>query len=479
MGLGRKKKELKLLEEEKEIQKQAQESIISYLSNNKPIKEEQTIDEDEDLPTPIRIISKEYKRLRRFLRFKNLFEKIKEIEAVVYIRRFFLSYIGIAVTVFVFAYFVKFSITNESIDIYARFGISTIVNLLLIVLSHLIRKKYKTFSSILLGGAMGSLYISFTVSFYIYEIFSNFQIFSIFLLLTMFSVGLSYFYNRFELILIALLAGFVAPLFSNFDFSRSVFLLIYIIILDIGAIIISSRYRAYIIRLIPALFTGVYLFLWMKFCIVNEVYTEYAVNFLPVTIIYFLLIILAIVYNVRIKSNNFQPYELMMVLMINLIYYTIGMYMLNELNPEYKGIFTGVMAVFNMLFLIVILLISKEFGEKLIYFFAIISLLFLTLIPPVELVGKSITMIWAVETVLLMWVSLRLQIQMLKLASSFLMLGLIASFLMDFFENYMMISSNAAGKELMINKSFISGLMTSFGLGLNVILINKSRDRYL
>ena len=153
--------------------------------------------------------------------------------------------------------------------------------------------------------------------------------------------------------------------------------------------------------------------------------------------------------------------------------------MLNELNPDYKGIFTAAVAIFNIVFLIIILQFRKDSSEQLIYFFAIISLLFLTLIPPVELVGKSITMIWAVETVLLMWVSIKLDIKMLKFVATFLMIGLTASFILDVIENYMTISINAPDKKLLLNKSFISGIMTSFGLGMNVILIGKSQDRYL
>jgi uncharacterized membrane protein len=153
--------------------------------------------------------------------------------------------------------------------------------------------------------------------------------------------------------------------------------------------------------------------------------------------------------------------------------------MLNVLNPDYKGAFTALVAIYNIIGLIVILIIRKDSAEQLIYFFAISGLLFLTLIPPVELVGKSITMIWAVETVLLMWVSIKLKIQMLKFASTFLMIGLIASFVLDVVENYLEISYNAPDKRVLINQSFISGLMTSFGLGLNVVLIGKSQDKYL
>lgn len=476
VGLGRKKKELKLLEKEQEIQKKTQENLIYFFSKNETNDNKEP--KEESLLNPIKIISKEYRRIRRILKYKNLVNNVKETQSIRYLRKYFLSYIGIAVLIFGFGYFLKFSLSASNINIYGRFAISVFSNLLIIIISHFIRNRYKTFSSILMGGALGSMYISFTVSFYVYHIFSNIQIFGIFLFLTTFSVALSYFHNRFELLLLAMIAGFTAPLFSNFDFSHSISLFIYIILLDIAAIILSAQFKSFIIRLLPALYTGVYFLLWLKFCIVNEVYNDFGLGFLLVTIIYFILVLLSFLYNIRTKTN-FQPYELMMILIINLIYYSVGMYMLNILNPDYKGIFTGITAIFNIVFLIIILLIKKESTEKLIYFFSIISLLFITLIPPVQLVGKSITMIWAVETVLLLWVSLRLHIQMLKLVSTFLMIGLIASFMMDVVDNYLMISANAPVKNLFINKSFVSGIMTSFGLGINVLLINKSQDRYL
>ena len=476
MGLGRKKRDVALIEKEQEMQKKTQESIIShFLYDNKG---DQIEHKEESTILPVKIINRGYKRIKKYLKVKQLVKDIKEIDIVLYLRKYILGYIGIGVLVFGFGYFVKFSVTAEYVPIIGRFIISVFVSISIILISHILRKKYKTFSSILMGGAIGSLYFTFAISFYSYNIFSNLQIFSVFFLLTTFSVILSIVYNRFELLLLAVVAGFVSPILSNFDFSDVRILFIYILLLDIGAIFISARYRNFFIRVIPSVFTGGYMIFWMRYCLQNDVYIGFETDFFILILIYIVLIILGVIYNVR-KRIAYQPYELMIVLVINLIYYSIGMYMLNVLNPDYKGAFTALLAVFNMIFLIVILIIRRNSAEQLIFFFAISSLLFLTLIPPVELVGKSITMIWAVETVLLLWVSIKLEIKMLKLVSAFLMFGLIASFILDVIENYLAISYNAPDRRMFINQSFISGIMTSLGLGLNVILIGKSKDKYL
>ncbi len=476
MGLGRKKKDIALIEKEQQLQKKTQENIISrFLFEDK---EDISTKGEESLIYPIKIINRGYRRIKKYIKIKQIVNQLKEIQTVRYFRKYLLSYIGIAVLVFGFGYFVKFAVSATVVPISGRFIISVFISLLIIAVSHFIRKKYKTFSSILMGGALGSLYITFTISFYVYNIFTNLQIFGIFFILTTFSVALSIFYNRFELMLLAVIAGFIGPIFSSFDFNEARILLIYILVLDIGAIFISVRFKNFFIRLIPALFTGGYMIFWMRYCLMNNDYEGFNIDFFILTLIYLVLVILAVIYNVKTKTS-YKPYELMAVLVINLIYYSIGMYMLNELNPDYKGIYTAVVAIFNIIFLIIILQFRKDSSEQLIYFFVIISLLFLTLIPPVELVGKSITMIWAVEIVLLMWVSIKLDIKMLKLVSTFLMIGLTASFVLDVIDNYIVISVNAPDKRLLINKSFISGIMTSLGLGLNVIIMGKSHDKYL
>ncbi len=476
MGLSRKKKDLKKIEQEQELQKKTQESIISYFLHNQEQSEEER--EDDTAILPVKIITRSYKRIKKFLKFKKLYLSLKEEDTVKYLRKYFLSYIGIAVLILGIGFFIKYSINTAYINIAGRFVIILAVSIGLILAAHLISKKYKTFSSILMGGAIGILFISFTVSYYTYGIFSDLQVFSIYLGLTVFSVVLSLFYNRFELLFLAVTAGFAAPLFTGLYPENITVMLMYLLLLNIGSIFISLKFKNFLIRLVPSLFTGIYLILIVRRAYLTNQFESFQTDFIMLNIFYFVLIVLSVAYHIK-NISEYKLYELMMVVVINLIYYSLGMYMLQVLNPDYKGVFTVLTAVYNIIFLIIILLIRKSVNEQLVYFFGIVSLLFLTLIPPVELVGKSMTMIWAVETVLLMWVSIKLEIKMLRFITALLMLGLIASFVLDVADNFFAISVNAPQKRLLINKSFVSGLMTSVGLALNVIISTKSKDVYL
>jgi len=99
VGLGRKKKELKILQKEQQVQKITQENII-HLLNKSETNGNSHEHSDENILNPIQIITKHYKRLRRYLRYKNLYNKIKEINTIRYFRKYFLSYVGVAVLIF-------------------------------------------------------------------------------------------------------------------------------------------------------------------------------------------------------------------------------------------------------------------------------------------------------------------------------------------------------------------------------------------
>ncbi len=474
MGLSRKKKDLKHIEKEQELQKKTQESIISYFLKNE---EQHHKQEDDSAIFPVKIINRGYRRIKKFLKFKKLYLSLKEADTIKYLRKYILSYVGLAILILGIGFFIKYSINSAYINIAGRFVITIAVSILLIIFAHSVSKKYKTFSSILMGGAVGIMFLTFTISYYTYGIFSDLQVFSVYFILTVFSVVLSLFYNRFELLFLAVTIGFAAPLFTGL-YSNTFFLMLYLILLNIGSIFISVKFKNFLIRLVPSLFTGIYLILIVRYAFQHNMYASFQTDFIMLNIVYFVLIILAVAYHIK-HIEEYKLIELMMVVIINLIYYSVGMYMLKILNPGYKGVFTALAAVYNLIFLIIIILIKKSTNEQLIYFFGIVSLLFLTLIPPVELVGKSITMIWAVETVLLMWVSVKLDIKMLKFISAFLMLGLIASFVFDVVDNFFAISFNAPKRRLLVNRSFVSGVMTSAGLALNVIISGKSKDVYL
>lgn len=81
----------------------------------------------------------------------------------------------------------------------------------LLAVAERLQKKYRTFSSLLAGGAFAVFYLTVAIAFHYYHIFSQTMAFIILIGVTVFMSILSVVYNRRELAIISLVGGFLAP----------------------------------------------------------------------------------------------------------------------------------------------------------------------------------------------------------------------------------------------------------------------------
>ncbi|PID87796.1 MAG: hypothetical protein CSB06_03275 [Bacteroidia bacterium] len=475
LGVRRKKKESVILEQDRQRQKSDQETILRRLAQLLPFSSEEKKESTEYEAS----IAKKSQKDKRKKRRKELRLLIQQSRFVRYWKVYFLSYLGVGILLTGIVFFLRSGYLSVYITPAGKLSLALLMVLLLLIPSYFLRSKHKIFSAILLAGGMGLLYLSFAAAYYLFGLFSEPEVLLIFLIITGICIFLTHLYERFELLMLVLVIAFGVPAFVSLDYRNGVFLLLYLELLLIGTLLMVAKFRNYILRLFPSAASGVYFFWLLQSCLKNNYLPDFPIYFWLLQLLYFTLILVNILYNFKHRVS-FRPYEIMMVIGVNIVYYTVGMYLLNSLNPAYKGVFTASTALLNMLFLISSLLLPRRASGQIIYIFMILSIMFLTLIPPVELVGKSIIMIWAVETVLLMWASMKLEIKMMRYISFFLIIGLVTVFFIDLSESYFLIlSAYVPEKRSFLNKSFISGMMAAFGLGLNVLLISKSDEEYL
>jgi len=102
-----------------------------------------------------------------------------------------------------------------------------------------------------------------------------------------------------------------------------------------------------------------------------------------------------------------------------------------------------------------------------------LALTFVTLAAPVQLEGNHITLFWAAEAVLLLWLSRQSGIRMMRYSSAILIPLTIISLVMDFYNIYMM--GDPALLELMplLNRGFLTAGFTVFAL---VVYLRLLRD---
>ena len=82
---------------------------------------------------------------------------------------------------------------------------------LLLFVAWRLKDSYRTFSSLLAGGAFAIFYVTVAIAYHYYGLFSQTVAFILLVLFTGFMSSLSILYNRRELAIIALVGGFIAP----------------------------------------------------------------------------------------------------------------------------------------------------------------------------------------------------------------------------------------------------------------------------
>jgi uncharacterized membrane protein len=164
-----------------------------------------------------------------------------------------------------------------------------------------------------------------------------------------------------------------------------------------------------------------------------------------------------------------------MLLANTCLYYSSGMLILHELNGGmYQGIFTACIAVFNFVFAFT-LYKTKKADLNLIYLLIGLVLTFISLAAPVQLKGNHITLFWAAETVLLLWLSQKSGIHLIKLSSLAVMGLMWISLVMDWSHIY----SSSEGLTIIFNKGFITSLVALVSLVLSLLLLKNEPEKML
>ncbi len=406
---------------------------------------------------------------------------VKSVQFERYIQEYFIAaniitVLGSLILLVGIGFFIRYSILDVWINITGRIVLALIVSAALILLAHQFREKQKAFSSIITGTALGILYYIFASAYYNHHLFGAGSAFLITIFITTFSVLLSFFYDRVSLAMLSVLAAYTAPFLISYNQLHIEYLFVYILVLDIGVLTVVFFKRNVFLNLLAFIFTGLYFLIWIYYAQKYHEYSNYSMAFFYLTIFYVILFPINTISKIR-RSKAFIPFELSSIIVLNTLYYTAGSILLDVLNPDYKGLFTALVAVLNLLFLFVLLKIKRT-DKSLLFLLIGLSTVFLSLIAPVEFVGKTITIIWSLQMVLLLWVSQRINITMFRIFSAVWVLVVTGNTIFELYQTYSAISPQAELRNLFINIDFISGLMSSLALLVCIYLVNTEGKVY-
>ena len=385
--------------------------------------------------------------------------------------------IGIIIFLAGIAFFVGFSIEYNWINSIGRIFFGLILAAVLLLIGYLLRNKFDKFSSVLIGGGVAALIFTVFAAFYQYELIGVVPSFLILFFLVALGVVLSILFDKEIITVLVFLAGFIAPFTVSFAANDYIILFIYLILLNLSVVAYDYFRKSIVINLISYAFTFLSYALWLITQILAGKEIPHLTAFIFMTIFYILIFVIIIINNIR-ENRKFIPLEFTSLVFVTGMYYTAGLIIIEISGADYKGLFTGLISVINFVY-VLILYNRKNYDRNIMYVFLALSLMFIGLIVPVQFVGNSITLVWAVQALVMLFISQRADIATMKLASIGMTLGMLATLGIDIFNTYISTTSELVEVTPVFNKAFISSIVAIISLGLNIFLLTKEKRSYL
>lgn len=333
-----------------------------------------------------------------------------------------LNKIGIGILIIGIGIFVKYAIDKDWIGAVGRVMVGLISGGILLGVAHWLRKAYKAFSSVLLGGGIAVLYFSVAIAFHQYALLSQTAAFVLMCGITATAVFFSIAYNRQEIAILALLGSFATPFMVAKGDGNWVALFTYILIVNAGMLVLAWFREWKLVRILGyalalLLFGG---WLLREYALKDGQLPAGALVFGTLFFLTFFMTSLA--YRIR-KQQVADTFTYISLISNSVFYYGSSMLIIQQLaGGIYMGIFTAGMAVFHFSFILPLRKLLKV-NDHVQTMLVGLVLSFVTLAIPIQLEGNYITLFWAVEAVLLLYMAQRTRISLL-LWGSMLVSGL-------------------------------------------------------
>jgi uncharacterized membrane protein len=402
-------------------------------------------------------------------RQKTYWEKFKEKNPDLekFIGEDLISKIGILILVLGVSYFVKYSIDKGWINEPARVGIGVLCGAAIMALAHRLRAQYTAFSSVLVAGAIAIFYFTIGIAFHSYHLIGQNIAFALMTVITIFSCLVSLSYNRKELAVLSLIGGFAVPFMVSTGSGNYQALFTYILILNTGILVMAYMRSWTILNILSYVFTVVLYGAWLLKTMHPNSAPPYLGALLFGFAFYMLFIIMNVINAIRNKGA-LAISELSILASSTFLFYGAGMFILNYYQPEFKGLFTTLLGVLNF---INAYILYKKFGvdKTTVYLLIGFTLTFVTLAIPIQFNGNYITLFWAAEAVILMWLGQKSNYTMYRLGSILVTAFTGISLVMDWGNVY----NSATMVSIVLNPAFVTGAFVLVALGALIYIIKN------
>ena len=377
--------------------------------------------------------------------------------------------IGILIFVIGVGFFVKYAIDKNWINETFRTVLGFLTGAALLFVAERLQKKYRTFSSLLAGGAFAVFYLTVAIAFHYYHIFSQTVAFIILIAITVFMSVLSVIYDRRELAIIALVGGFLAPFIVSSGEGSYQVLFTYVSILNLGMFGLSIYKKWSELPIISFVFTCLIMasFLLLSYSSRSTIISGHLLMFATLFYFIFLLPVFSILRGEKIQAMSRGL--VFVIITNNFVYLLSGILFLRNMGLSFKA--SGLLSLFIALVnlgLVLWLWKSRKDYKFLVHTTLGLVLTFVSITIPIQLDGNYITLLWASEMVLLLWLYVQSKIRVYEYAAKILVGLTFVSYLMDV---YSVMFEHHSLSTIFLNSSFATSLFVGLATGAFALLI--------
>ncbi len=311
-----------------------------------------------------------------------------------------LGKIGVFAVLVGVAFFIKYAFDNNWVGPVGRVMIGVIIGALAIVLGERLRNRYENYSDVLMGGGLGILYLSTYAAFIFYNLIGAPMAYLLLMCITGLSVILSIVYNAKPLAIVGLICGFLVPVLVSVTTPSYAELLTYVLILDIGVVMVSYVYKW--ISLNHIAFIGTMgSFIVSAAQHVDQVspgYKAVSIAFYSYAFVYFLIFLTSSILHHVARKEHSTSDDVVFVAMNGLSHGLLGYMLLNPIYPNLMGYFMLFLAIVYS----VVAYISFETNKEdvvLNKFLAGMAALYVTVAIPLHFDGIWISLFWFIEAI--------------------------------------------------------------------------------
>jgi hypothetical protein len=327
--------------------------------------------------------------------------------------------IGIFISILGVAIGTKYSIDNNLISPLTRIILGYIGSTALLLVGIRIRLKYINYSAVLVSGALAMLFIITFFSYSLYHFIPHLVAFGMMAIISGFTVYAAIQYNRQVIAHFGLVGSYLIPFLLNNGSENYVMLFAYITLINFAILLLAIRKDWW------PLYTNAFSFTWLItliWYVANYREEHFWIGLIYSTLFY--LVFFAIILYRAQHTEKVKSFFILIFLFLNtLIYYNLFYSLLsrNTIGTEYLGLFTLLLAATNIVASRKVTSGAQQ-NSVIHYMLSGIGLILVTLVFPVQFDGNWVTIFWACEATLLLWIGRSKAVPFFEKISYFLFL---------------------------------------------------------